>query len=198
MNAFRRATFLPLTRQLNMMIDPILSKLPSGGLDSLTQQREKNPFKTGDSKFDQVRSRLLPQDPQIDLPPEVKQVSSEQQRLLKVELTNHLEVKGASSARQFFGVRMKDATQHISQLAKRVNSLPRTARFEPFRQRLASIDQQYQSAGKLVSSIGQSSNPGELMKVQMQMYQLTENLELMSKVVEQVTSGVKSVLQTQL
>jgi hypothetical protein len=36
------------------------------------------------------------------------------------------------------------------------------------------------------------------MKVQMQMYQLTENLELMSKVVEQVTSGVKSILQTQV
>jgi hypothetical protein len=37
-----------------------------------------------------------------------------------------------------------------------------------------------------------------MMKVQMQMYQLTENLELMSKVVDQVTSGVKSILQTQL
>jgi hypothetical protein len=36
------------------------------------------------------------------------------------------------------------------------------------------------------------------MKIQMQMYQLGENLELMSKVVEQVTSGVKSILQTQL
>jgi len=32
----------------------------------------------------------------------------------------------------------------------------------------------------------------------LQMYQLSENLELMSKVVEQVTSGVKSILQTQL
>jgi hypothetical protein len=32
----------------------------------------------------------------------------------------------------------------------------------------------------------------------MQMYQLTQNIELLSKVVEQVSSGVKTVLQTQV
>ena len=57
------------------MIDPIVSKLQSGGLDSLTSQGEASPLKVGDSKFDQVRSRLLSdQAPQVELPPEVKQV----------------------------------------------------------------------------------------------------------------------------
>ena len=49
-----------------------------------------------------------------------------------------------------------------------------------------------------MNSVKSSESPGDLMKVQMQMYQLTENLEMMSKVVEQVSSGVKSVLQTQV
>jgi len=50
----------------------------------------------------------------------------------------------------------------------------------------------------LLDSLKNTQNPQDLMKIQMQMYQLGENLELMSKVVEQVTSGVKSILQTQL
>jgi hypothetical protein len=83
-------------------------------------------------------------------------------------------------------------------LTTRVNSLPKTSAFDPIRSRLTSIDQQYKSAGQLVNSLKNADNPRDLMKIQMQMYQLTENLELMSKVVEQVTSGMKSVLQTQL
>lgn len=181
------------------MIDPVVSKLPSNGLDSLTKPAESNPIKVGESKFDQVRSRLLKeQASQTNLPAEVKQVSPEQQNALKAEVTKHAEMNGEGSAQQLFAARMKHATERIDHLTTRVNSLPKAAAFEPFRQRLASIDQQYQSAGKLVNSIGQSTNPADLMKVQMEMYQLTENLELMSKVVEQATSGVKSVLQTQL
>lgn len=180
------------------MINPIVSKLPSKALDSLTKQGDGRLVKVGESKFDQVRTRLLNQQaPRVDLPPEVKQVSFEQQNALKVELTKQL-MRGADSTGQFFAGRMKRTSRKIAQLTDHVNSLPKTATFEPFRQRLASIDNQYQSAWKLVNSIGRSSNPADLMKVQMQMYQLTENLELMSKVVEQVTSGVKSVLQTQL
>jgi hypothetical protein len=181
------------------MIDPIVSKLPSSGLDSLTKPAETTAVKVGESKFDQVRSRLLhEQTAQTNLPPEVKQVSPEQENALRVELTKQTELNGEGSAQQLFAARMLHATQRIEQLTTRVNSLPKTAGFESFRERLASIDSQYQSAGKLVNSIGQSTNPADLMKVQMQMYQLTENLELMSKVVEQATSGVKSVLQTQL
>jgi hypothetical protein len=128
----------------------------------------------------------------------VKQVSLERENALKSELAGHMQVNGPGSTQQLFATRMKHATQRVAQLTTRVNSLPKTPAFEPFRQRLASIDQQFQSAGKLVNAIGQSSNPADLMKVQMQMYQMTENVELMSKVVEQATSGVKSILQTQL
>ena len=60
------------------------------------------------------------------------------------------------------------------------------------------MDSQFQSAGQMVNSLRGTESPGDLMKIQMQMYQLTENLELTSKVVEQVTSGVKSILQTQV
>ena len=182
-----------------MMIDPVISKVSSNGLDPSAKPGNTSPAKLGESKFDQVRSRLLNgQSSPVDLPPEVKQISPERHNVLKAELTKHLQTNGASSVQQFLGVHMKQAADGISALTNRVNALPKTPAFDPLRQRLASIDHQFQSTGKLVNSLGQSSNSADLLKVQMQMYQMTENVELMSKAVEQVTSGVKSVLQTQL
>jgi hypothetical protein len=97
-----------------------------------------------------------------------------------------------------FTSRIRAAKSNITQLTKRVNALPKTPAFDPVRQRLASVDSQFQSAGQMVQGLRGTESPGDLMKIQMQMYQLTENLEIVSKVVEQVTSGVKSILQTQV
>jgi hypothetical protein len=181
------------------MVDPIVSKAAVKPLDSATEQGASGASKTGESKFDKVRARLLEkQAEEVPIPPEVKQVSLQQQKVLEAHLSKRLERKAATSAHEFFAIDMKRAKAGVGHLTNRVNALPKTPAFEPFRKRLASIDQQYQSAGNLINSVGGTQNPGDLMKVQMQMYQLTENLELMSKVVEQVTSGVKSILQTQV
>jgi len=181
------------------MVDPILSKVPVKPLDSATEQGAANPSKTGESKFDKVRARLLDEKAQqVEIPPEVKQVSLEQKKVLQADLSKRLDQTGPASVHELFTVNMTRAKEGVENLTKRVNALPKTPAFEPIRNRLASIDAQYQSAGQLVNSVQGTESPGDLMKVQMQMYQLTENLELMSKVVEQVTSGVKSILQTQV
>jgi len=181
------------------MVDPILSKVPAKPPDSAAEQEALGPTKSGESKFDKVRVRLQDQQAEsVQIPPEVKQVSPEQKKLLQDDLSKRLENKGNTSAHEVFAVDLKHAKAGLEHLTSRVNALPQTPAFEPFRQRLASIDAQYQATGQLLNTVKGTQNPGELMKIQMQMYQMTENLELMSKVVEQVTSGVKSVLQTQV
>jgi hypothetical protein len=181
------------------MVDPIISKVPAKPLDSVGGQGEGGLPKTGESKFDKVRARLQDdQANQVKLPPEVKQISMQQKKVLETDLTKRLSQHGPASVQKTFAVDMKRAKLQVDQLTTRVNALPKTPAFEPLRQRLTSIDSQFQSAGNLVHSLKGTETPGELMKVQVQMYQLTENLELMSKVVEQATSGVKSLLQTNL
>lgn len=181
------------------MVDPILNKLPVKPLDSATEQGVASPSKTGESKFDKVRSRLQDEQAEsVEMPPEVKQVSLEQKKVLEAELSKRVEEMGTSSAQELFAVHMRRAKEGVEHLTNRVNALPKTPAFEPFRKRLASIDAQYQSAGRLMNSVQGTENAGDLMKIQMHIYQLTENLELMSKVVEQVTSGVKSIFQTQV
>lgn len=181
------------------MVDPIISKVAVKPTDSVAGQAEDALQKTGESKFDKVRAKLQEEKAgQVEMPPEVKQVSFEQQKVLEANLTKRLSQADATSPQNVFGVDMKRAKIQAERLTTRVNALPKTPPFEPIRQRLTSIDSQLQNADKLVHSLKGTESPSELMKVQMQMYQLNENLELMSKVVEQVSSGVKSVLQTQL
>ena len=181
------------------MADPIISKTAAKPLDMGLEKEAASPAKTGESKFDKVRTRLMDeQAQQVKIPPEIKQVSMEQKKVLEADLSRRLKQTAATSPHKLFAVDMKHAKEGIEHLNKRVDGLPKTPAFEPIRNRLASLDAQFQNAGNLLNSAKGSDSPADLLKVQMQMYQLSENLELMSKVVEQVTSGVKSILQTQV
>jgi hypothetical protein len=179
------------------MVDQIAKAAPGKALDAVDGQDKASPSKSGQSKFDRVRADLQDRNAQqVKIPPEVKQVSLQQQKAMQADLSSQL-AKGASP-QQVLGVDMKRNKLSVDRLAKRVNSLPKTPSFQPFRDRLASIDAQFQDAGKLVNSIKGGESKQELLNIQMKMYQLSENLELMSKVVEQVTSGTKTILQTQV
>jgi hypothetical protein len=180
------------------MVDPV-AKAVSGNAVGISgeQSGTANVQKTSESKFDRVRAGVGDRAAQqVQIPPEVKQVSPQQQEALKADLSSQV-AKGAEP-KQVLGVNLQRTKQGVDALAKRVNALPKTPAFQPFRDRLTSIDSQFQAAGKLVQSIKGGESPQQLLKVQMSMYQLGENMELMSKVVEQVTSGMKSILQTQV
>ncbi|HKS72889.1 MAG TPA: hypothetical protein VJQ82_06795 [Terriglobales bacterium] len=180
------------------MVNPVINKTVQP-FNTTATEGSASPAKVGESKFDKVRARQLDdQASRVDLPPEVKSVSPDQKARLALDLAKQLQNSNTLPVHELFAPKLQQAKLGVQNLAKRVNALPKTQAFDPLRQRLASIDSQYQAAGKLVNSLQGAKNPGDLMKIQMQMYQLTENLELMSKVVEQVSSGVKSVLQTQL
>ena len=182
------------------MVDPILNKVPAKPVDLGSEQGgTTTPLKAGDSKFDQVRARLLDQQAtQVQMPPAVNHVSTEQQKVLQAQLSSRLDQTKGTPVHKVFAADMKSAKEKVDRLSKQVNALPKTSAFEPFRSRLALIDQQYRSAGQLVNSVKGAGNPEDLLKIQVQMYQLSENLELMSKVVEQVTSGMKTLFQTQI
>lgn len=179
------------------MVDPIAKAATGKVLDAVDGQDKASPAKSGQSKFDRVRADLQDRNAQdVKIPPEVKQVSLQQQKTMQADLAGQL-AKGASP-QKVLGVNMKRTQISVDRLTKRVNALPKTSSFQPLRDRLNSIDAQFQDAGELVNSIKGGESQQDLLNIQMKMYQLNENLELMSKVVEQVTSGTKTILQTQV
>jgi hypothetical protein len=179
------------------MVDAISKAGAGKALDVVGGQDGGASPKTGESKFDKVRASLQEKDAQqVKIPPEVKHVSLPQQNALKAEMSSHL-VKGADP-KQLLSADLQRTKQKADLLTKRIDALPNTPALQPLRDRLLSIDTQFQNAGKLVNSIKGGETPQQLLKVQMSMYQLSENVELMSKAVEQVSSGMKNILQTQV
>jgi hypothetical protein len=156
--------------------------------------------KTGASQFDKVRENMRQQETAGAgaLPPAVTNVSADQTRVLASDLRKKIDATPGQTAQQMFAPEVKKVGAGIEQLSQRIGNLPQTSPFEPIRARLSAIEQQYQDSNKLLSSIAQSNSPRDLLKMQVQIYQVTQNIEIVSKVVDEANSGVKQILQTQV
>jgi hypothetical protein len=147
------------------------------------------------SAFDVIRSKIADKvAADLKTPPPV-QPNAQQVASLESGLKTRLERTDARTATEFFRVEMKDSKAALEKLTHAVDKLPRQSAFSPVRERLNLIEQQYQKSGDLIGRV-KNMDPQSLLKAQVQLYQLSENMELLSKVVEQMTSGVKTIMQT--
>ncbi|MGH9722568.1 MAG: hypothetical protein ACRD8O_20340 [Bryobacteraceae bacterium] len=152
------------------------------------------------ASFEQVRAKLQEQQLSVpyNLPAEATKVTAAERRNLESTLRKRLESTRAQSGAEFFRVDNQNNRASLDNLTRRVDSLPKAEAFDPIRNRLANIEAQFDSTNRQVSKIQTLDNPRELLKLQMEMYQMTQQIELVGKAVEQVNTGVKSILQTQV
>jgi hypothetical protein len=147
------------------------------------------------SAFDAIRSKIAEKvAADLKLPP-VAQPNAQQIASLESGLNKRLEQTNVRSPAEFFRVEMKDSQVGLDKLTNAVDKLPSQSAFTPIRQRLNTIEQQFQQSSDLLHRV-KDMDPKSLLKVQVQLYQLSENMELLSKVVEQLSSGVRTVMQT--
>ena len=180
-------------------MNPVVNKSSFQAIVQKLEDTQGGSPKAASSSFDQVRARLQEENAQkLQMPPEVNSVSEEQKKVLAADLRKRIESARGTPPKELFKKDLQTTKTSLDKLAYRVNALPQTGAFDPLRERLTRIEAQFADTGKLADSLTNISNPGQMMKVQMQVYQMSQNLEMMSKVVEQVNSGVKSILQTQL
>jgi hypothetical protein len=132
------------------------------------------------------------------VPPEVSKISADQQRVLESDLRRRLQQNPGKPATEIFRPEIAKSDDSINRLKQKIHALPKGSAFEPLRQRFSNIEGLYKETGKLVQGIDSTYSPAEMMQVQIQMYRLTENLELLVKAVEQTNTGVKTILQTQV
>lgn len=110
----------------------------------------------------------------------------------------HKKLKGATSPEQVFGPDLTKIENDLGKLRKNVEKIPKTAEFEPMWTRLEGLEQQFSNTGMKVKELASLEDPRAMLELQMQVYQITQNFEIISKVVEQVNSGVKQIVQTQV
>jgi len=105
---------------------------------------------------------------------------------------------GGVNPQTIFKPDMKSARVQLDALHRKAQAIPPGPAAETLRDRLSSLDTQFQESGKILQGMSSASSPGDMLKFQMQMYQFTQNMQLMSKTVEEVSGGAKQILQTQV
>lgn len=90
------------------------------------------------------------------------------------------------------------AGSSLSELNARAAAIKPTGAAESLKNRLDLLNAQFRVLGKHLEQSAAKNDPMQLLRLQNDIYQLDEELELVSKVVDQTTSGVRSLLQTQL
>jgi hypothetical protein len=167
------------------------------GRSAGAQQALSEGQKSGPSKFDLLRADLnQTRAGTAQLPPKVTIISNEQKQLLENDLRRKLEA-GRSPHEVFSGDLSKLSTG-ISDINRQVAAVPETSAFAPLRERLKSIEADFVASAKLLDGPGSLDDPKRLLDMQMEVYKLAQNVEIMSKTVSEAASGVKTILQTQV
>lgn len=94
--------------------------------------------------------------------------------------------------------KLEYAGKSLSVLNARVATIEPTSAAGSLENRLDLLNAQFRALGNNLQESAAKNDPLQLLKLQNDIYQLDEELELVSRVVDQTTSGVRSLLQTQV
>ena len=86
----------------------------------------------------------------------------------------------------------------LSALDVRVATIEPPSAADSLRNRFQQLESQFRVIGNDLNETATQGDPIQLLKLQNDIYQIDEELELLSRVVEQATSGIRSLLQTQI
>ena len=144
-------------------------------------------------KFDQVKASQ----PEGG-PPPVTAAGEAATKRVEHDLRKRLEAAKSTNPTQLYGADIGEARKRIDQLHKKVEGLQKSSEASPLRDRLAAIESQFAASEKRLGTIPETDNLRDLLAMQTEMYKLGQNIEILSKVVDAATSGIKSTLQMQV
>ena len=176
-------------------MDPVVNNLTTTLPDSSSSGTGGRSGKADASKFEKVRSQLKDSSGN-ESPDDAASPTSSPSRNGDLSV-DRLQPGGAVTPDQ---VRQSLATSqhHLARLRVRVESTPGTSSMQGLQSRLTSIEHQYTRLDSAAKTMPPNASPQQWMALQQQVYSMNENIGVLSKMVGQAASGVKSVLQTQV
>jgi hypothetical protein len=86
----------------------------------------------------------------------------------------------------------------LARLKQRIEASSNASSLQAITHRLSSIEGQYRQLDSALEAMPANASPKAWMELQQRVYIVGENVGLLSKMVDQATSGVKSILQSQV
>src|SRR5262249_32286561 len=153
--------------------------------------------KSAPSKFDLLRADLNQKlTGTTQLPSKITGIDDQQKKLLENDLRRKLET--AKSPQELFNPDMRQLRTGIADLNRKVAAVPDTSAFAPLSERLKGIESDFNASARLLNNTSSMDDPKRLLQMQMEVYKLAQNVEIMSRTVSETASGVKTILQTQV
>lgn len=179
-------------------MDPVTAKNASSYLKAQTESDGEQPTKTNPSKFDKVWEQAGGHDNPSAAAAASGSPVPAQEELLESQLRQELDAHSSRKPTEVFADDLRATRSSLNQLKDRVSGLAPSPALEQIRTRLVDLDTQFQKAGAAIEGMSGPASPQQLLKLQTDIYQMSENLNVVSKMVDQVTSGIKTLLQTQV
>ena len=170
-------------------------KIVGPGTKVFKQQELQKAKPEGLSNFEQKLQLKKPTTVSGNLPPEVTQITPEQRQVIESNLRKRLE---RGDVQEVLKVDLRQTRTKLDGLARQVTAAPKNPALDAIRNRLNSIEAQYQESGKYINGMNGLESPRDVLQMQIKMYAMTQNIEIIMKFVEQGTSGLKDVLHTQV
>ena len=174
------------------------SNLPKVTVQTITNTKPtiQPKAKVSPSKFDQVRSKM-------DRPSATHSQSASQDSLRvgaseRAEFKKRLEEVRQRDLDEIFKADLRQSKTQVDAVRQKLSTQPDSPALERVKARLLQVENQYLESGRLLRGLGKLDSPEDYLKMQAQMYQLVQNIELLSKVVGEVVGGVNKILSTQV
>jgi type III secretion system YscI/HrpB-like protein len=185
--------------EVKAMADASISKLVSKTVAD-TKAIGNSQAKVSPSKFDQVRAKLeqpLASSSQRSAQGGAK-ISAQEGKRLEVEFKNRLDQVRQRDLNEIFKADLQESKKQVDAIRQKLAAQPSSPALEPVKDRLLQVENQFLESGRLLRGLGKLDSPQDYLKMQLEMYRLTQNVELLSKVAGEAVSGVNKVLSTQV
>ena len=171
-------------------MDPVVNKLATTAPDSSSPETGGQSGKAGGSKFEKIMSQLKDNSGSEASPTHSSAVDGDQ----SVDRIQHGAAPTPDRVRQSIAT----GQHHLAHLRERVESASGAGPMQDLQSRLTSIEHQYSRLDSAAKAMPPNASPQQWIALQQQVYSMNENISVLSKMVSQAASGVKSVLQTQV
>ncbi len=179
------------------MVDPI-SVGNIASVDRTAQVKEARQVVTNED-FEAVRTKAAELDVHVEKMKDAGLVSSDQVKMASQEaqemFNRYIQPGGEAYG---FSSLFHDNRTKLESLREELTRVGNTEKGSQVTDYLHGLDKEFASLENILNNIDVNApiNPMEMIRLQTKMEFVTEHVEILSKVVEQVSSGMKTILQT--
>ena len=174
-----------------------ISKLASQTVANKTTDLQAQ-GKTNPSKFDEVRSRLEKPTgaPEQQATQAAAPISPQERIRIEAEFKKRLEEVRLRDLDEIFKADLQKSKEQLDTTRRQLSSQLSNSAIDVVKSRLVQVEKQFLESGRLLKNIEKLKSPESYLKLQYEMYELNQNVELLSKIASEIVNGFNKIVNT--